>query len=121
MAKSILAPPEPDPPQGSSSGPQWYVYNKCRLMPHPLENVCCKNKICVSTTAVFRQVVLDPHILAMCIVSRSTIYADSPDYRASSYRWVVWEIRGKYPALDYVLLKHQLPKASEEEQWSQWK
>ena len=39
----------------------------------------CAVKIrCVTTTEVFQQVVLDPHVLAVCIVSRSTIYADSP-------------------------------------------
>ena len=90
LAKEILTPPEPDPSQGSSSGPQWCVCvcvcDKCRVMPHPSENVCCKYRICVTTTEVFQQVVLDPYILAVCIVNRSTIYADSLDYHASSYR-----------------------------------
>ena len=131
LARAILAPPEPDPPQGSNSngGPHWCVCSKCRLMPHPAENVCYRNRTCVTTTEVFRQVVLDPHVLAVCIVSRSTIYADSPDYSASSYRWagyrqwtmwqcgylgrgnrkvvpscVVWAIRDKYPAPDGVYL-----------------
>ena len=45
-----------------------------------------KIRVCVTTTEVFQQVVLDPHILAVCIVSRCIIYADTPDYSASSYR-----------------------------------
>ena len=73
LARAILAPPEPDPPQGSNSnsGPHWCVCSKCRLMPHPAENVCCRNRTCVTTMEVFRQVVLDPHVLAVCIVSHT--------------------------------------------------
>ena len=66
LANAISALPDLDPPQGSSNGPQWCVCGKCRVTPHPTENVCCQNRICVITTEVFHQVVLDPHILAVC-------------------------------------------------------
>ncbi|XP_065914330.1 P2X purinoceptor 7-like [Dysidea avara] len=129
LAKALLSPPIPDPPQGPSNAPHWCKCGKCRSMPQPSENVCCKNRVCVTTSEVFRQVVLDPHILAVCIVSRSTIYADVPDYSSSSYRWagyrqwqcgylgsgnrkvipscVVWAIRDKYPAPDGIYLGYR--------------
>ena len=46
LARAIFAPPEPDPPQGSNSNgdPHWCVCSKCRLMPHPAENVCCRTE-----------------------------------------------------------------------------
>ena len=46
----------------------------------PIENVCCKQRPCITTTEFFESVVLDSSVLAVAIVSRCDIFADDPDY-----------------------------------------
>ena len=98
-------------------------------MPLPIENLCCKQRTCITTVDTFESIVLDSNILAVAIVSRSDTYADVPDYSPQSYQkaayrqWIVWQhgylgrtnrkvipscvvwkVRSRYPAPDGVYL-----------------
>ena len=129
LAKSLLgSDPDPPPLQQDNQLP-WCKCGKCRPMPLPIENLCCKQRTCITTVDTFESIVLDSNILAVAIVSRSDTYADVPDYSPQSYRkaayrqwimWqhgylgrtnrkvipscVVWKVRSRYPAPDGVYL-----------------
>ena len=66
-------------------------------MGQPIENVCCRQRPCISTTDFFASVVLDTNVLSIAIVNRSDMFADDPDYSPASYRkaayrqWVLWQ------------------------------
>ena len=66
-------------------------------MPLPVENLCCRQRPCVTTSDSFEAAVLDNHIFSIAIVSRSDTFADNPDYSPASYRkavyrqWVMWQ------------------------------
>ena len=92
LAKSLLgSDPDPPPLQQDNQLP-WCKCGKCRPMPLPIENLCCKQRTCITTVDTFESIVLDSNILAVAIVSRSDTYADVPDYSPQSYR----------KAMDYV-------------------
>lgn len=114
-----------EPPAGNSNTLPWCKCGRCRPMPTPAENVCCKNRPCITTADIFHNIVLNRDILAVAIVHRADVYSDEPlyepsDYRKAAYRqwtmWrcgylgrgnrkvipscVVWAVRNKYPAPD---------------------
>ena len=95
----------------------------------PIENLCCKQRPCITTTEFFESVMLDSHVLSVAIVNRSDTFADDPDYSLQSYhkaayrQWVMWQhgylgrlnrkvipscvvwtVRTRYPAPDGVYL-----------------
>ena len=55
-------------------------------MHNALENVCCRNRICITTGAAFGTVVLDRNVLSVCIVGRSEDFAEDAVYIPASYR-----------------------------------
>ena len=112
--------PPVDEPQPSDQ-PGWRISGRCRPMPLPAENLCCR------TLEFIQSAVLDINILSIAVVNRSDIilFADDPDYSPSGYRkaayrqwmlWnhgylgranrrvipscVVWAVQNKYPAPD---------------------
>ena len=96
LAKTILANPDPPPAQPNNQL-GWCTCGKCRAMELPIENVCCKQRPCISTTEFFESVVLDNNVLSVAIVNRCDTFADDPDYSPQSYRkagyrqWVMWQ------------------------------
>lgn len=117
-------PHNPDP-----RGLGWCICRKCQAMPLSVENVCCWQVPCVTTTEMFDNNVLNTDVLSIAIVSGSDILASTPDYSRASYRkaayrqwtmWqhgylgrgnrrvvpscVVWAVRNKYPAPDGIYL-----------------
>ena len=131
LARSILGndptphdPPPPEPAQQSNSVP-WCRCTKCQNMPLPMENVCCRQRCCITTLEFFETSMLDINVLTIAIHSRCDDYGDDPlftpaEYRKAAYRqyiiWqhtylgrgnrkvilscVVWAIRNRYPAPD---------------------
>ena len=94
-----------------------------------VDNVCCRQRPCITSTEYFDSVVMDNHVLSVAIVNRSEVFADEADYSPASYRkaayrqWVlwqhgylgrsnrrvipscvVWQVRNKYPAVDGIYL-----------------
>ena len=98
LAKTILDNPDPanpDPSPHNQLG--WCKCGKCRTMDQPIENLCCKQRPCITTTEFFELVVLDNNVLSVAIVNRCDTFADNPDYSPQSYRkaayrqWVMWQ------------------------------
>ena len=66
-------------------------------MPQEIENVCCRQRPCVTTQDYFQATVLDMNVLSIAIVNQSEVFADVADYSPSSYRkaayrqWILWQ------------------------------
>ena len=122
LAKALL---EPSPEFPEESNNSWCICGKCQPMDNPIENVCCRQRCCVTTLTYFETGVLDTTVLSIAIVYRSEIFVDDPEYTPASYRkaayrqwtlWqhgylgrsnrcivpscVVWAVRNRYPAPD---------------------
>ena len=94
-------------------------------MPTSVENICCRQSSCITSTDLFESTVLDINVLSIAIVNRSDTFVEPVDYSLSSYRkaayrrfilWkeghlgrgnrkvlpscVVWSVRNRYPAPD---------------------
>ena len=125
LAKAVLS------DDGSGENPEppgnlpWCICRKCRAMPLPEENVCCRSRPCITTADSFETIVTNQDVLSIAIVHRSDVYSDDPEYGPSDYRkaayrqwtlWrygdlgrrnrkvipscIVWAVRTKYPAPD---------------------
>ena len=128
MAKSIVQQNQAPEPPPSDTLP-WCICNHCRPMEHAVENICCRQRNCITLSTTFDGVVLDRSVLSVAIISRSDLFADDPDYSPASYRkaayrqfimWyhghlgrgnrrvvpscVVWRVRDEYPAPDGIYL-----------------
>ena len=111
-----------DPPEDNLP---WCVCGKCRPMPTPVENVCCRQSACITSTDLFESTVLDINVLSIAIVNRSDTFVEPVDYSPASYRkttyrqfilWregylgrgnrkvvpscVIWSVQNRYPAPD---------------------
>ena len=128
LLKAIIHEGNGDPGPGSNeecNSIPWCICGRCKRMPLEAENVCCRQRHCVTREEFFRSAVLDMSVLSIAIVNRSDVFADDPEYTPSSYRkaayrqwilWqhgylgranrrvipscVVWAVRGSYPAPD---------------------
>ena len=63
---------------------------RCRPMPTPCKNVCCKQQPCITTVDIFATNVLNTDVLSIAIVGRSDDFADMPKYSPASYRKVAY-------------------------------
>ena len=89
---------EPEPPEDTNSQSlPWCKCGRCRPMPTPRENVCCKQRPCITTVDIFTTNVLNTDVLSIAIVGRSDDFADTPEYSPASYRkvayrqWIMWQ------------------------------
>ena len=124
LAKSIVQQDQAPEPPPSGALP-WCICDHCRPMEHAVENICCRQRNCITLSATYAGVALDRSVLSVAIISRSDVFADDPDYSPASYRkaayrqfimWyhghlgrgnrrvvpscVVWRVRDEYPAPD---------------------
>lgn len=81
---------DPDP---SPSNPlvDWCRCGLCRPMPQAVENKCCQQSKCITTTSRFTKLCLDTDVLELCIRNTSDIRNDREDnstraFRKSAYR-----------------------------------
>lgn len=114
----------PDRPrQPALPFPDWCKCGHCRQMPTEIENVCCREKNCITLTQRFHKLCLYPNILQLCSLNRSNItnyrYDKSTEqFRKAAYRLfildkygylgrgnrkvipscVVWKVRSWYPS-----------------------
>lgn len=96
LLQSVVNTEPQDNPTQPSNLPGWCICGRCRSMPTPAENVCCRKRPCITTLEFFQSAVLDMNVLSIAIVNRSDMFADDPDYSPSGYRkaayrqWVLW-------------------------------
>ena len=97
LAKSLFGGDPDPPPLQQDNQLQWCKCGKCRPMPLPIENLCCKQRPCITTVDTFESIVLDSNVLSVAIVNRCDTFADEPDYSPQSYRkaayrqWIMWQ------------------------------
>ena len=78
-------PPEEMPHQPADNLPRC-VCRKCRVMPTSIENVCCKQSSCITSSELFESPILDINVLSIAIVNRSDTFVEPVDYSPASYR-----------------------------------
>ena len=123
---------EPSRDNTSPELPEWCRCGKCRPMPQQVENKCCGLKKCITMTARFSKLCLDPDVLELCIRNADDIQNDREDnstraFRKAAYRQftlaryghlgkgkrrvcpscVVLKIRGKYPSVTGVYMGYR--------------
>ena len=126
-AKQLVADsedPDSDRP-ANANRPSWCICNVCVDMGNEEENKCCKNRSCVTSFELFRNIVLDREVLTIAIRARCDIRAENADYEMNSFRkaayrqFILWKygklgkgnrrvcpscvvrlVRQTYPALD---------------------
>ena len=95
MAQSFVQQEQVSRPPPSNILP-WCVCSHCRPMECEVENVCCRQRHCITLSSTFEGVALDRSILCVAIVSCSDLFTDDPDYNPASYRkaayrqFIVW-------------------------------
>ncbi|CAB3989773.1 P2X purinoceptor 7-like, partial [Paramuricea clavata] len=57
--------PNPTPEPTLESVPDWCTCGKCRPMPQEVENKCCMQKKCITSTSRFAKLCLDPDVLEL--------------------------------------------------------
>lgn len=78
--------PEPDPSKKVPAQVPWCVCGYCRPMPQDIENKCCKQASCLTLTARFAKLCLDPDVLELCIRNTGDIRNDREDNSTRSFR-----------------------------------
>ena len=75
----------PSEPSGGSNNLPWCLCGRCRVMPTPQENLCCKSRPCITTKEMSETVILNRDVLSVAIVHRSDVYSDDYQYEPSDY------------------------------------
>ena len=89
--------PTPDPIPASV--PDWCKCGKCRPMAQEVENKCCRQKKCLTTTSRFSKLCLNPDVLELCIRNTSDKRNDREDnstraFRKAAYRQFILVCHG---------------------------
>ena len=79
----------------------WCTCGLCRPMPQAVENKCCKQSKCITTTSHFAKLCLDPDVLEMCIRNTGDIRNDREDASTRAFRKAAYRqfILAKYGRL----------------------
>lgn len=85
-------------PSGSNAAPEWCVCGHCRPMPQEIENKCCRQRICISSTARFHKLCLDQDVLQLSIRNTGDIRNDREDSSTRSFRKAAYR--------QYILARH---------------
>ena len=92
---------QPDPGfPANSLVPSWCTCSNCRPMPQDIENKCCEQVNCITLSARFAKLCLDPDVLELCIRNFSDIRNDREDsstraFRKAAYRQFVLARHGR--------------------------
>ena len=65
---------------------EWYVCGQCRPMPQAIENKCCQQRTCITTSVRFAKLCLDPDVLELCIRNMGDIRNDMEDNSRRAFR-----------------------------------
>ena len=110
----------------------WCLCGLCRPMPQAIENKCCKQRKCITTTSRFAKLCLDPDVLELAIRNAGDIRNDRQDnstraLRKAAYRQfilarhgylgkgnrrvcpscVVLKIRDRYPSVTGIYMGYR--------------
>ena len=77
-------PPEEMPHQPADNLP-WCVCRKCRVMSTSMENVCCRQSSCTTSSELLESSVLDINVLSIAIANRSDTFVEPVDYSPASF------------------------------------
>ena len=78
---------EVDPgPSGSAPLVEWCVCGQCRPIPQAIENKCFQQRNCITTSARFGKLCLDPDVLQPCIRNMGDIRNDRQHNSARAFR-----------------------------------
>ena len=75
LLKAVVEGAEPENPvadsgnPGPSSSPAWCICGRCKAMSQEIENVCCRQRPCVTTQDYFQATVMDINVLSIVIVN----------------------------------------------------
>lgn len=100
VAVTVSSAAEPVPSPGSPLV-DWCTCCLCRPMPQAIENMCCKQSKCITTTSRFAKLCLDPDVLEMCIRNTGDIRNDREDASTRAFRKAAYRqfILAKYGRL----------------------
>ena len=95
-----LSSADPNPSTGSPLV-DWCTCGLCRPMPQAVENKCCKQSKCITTTSRFAKLCLDTDVLEMCIRNTGEIRNDREDSSTRAFRKAAYRqfILAKYGRL----------------------
>ena len=96
---SFRPPPTASMARSSEPVPEWCKCGLCRRMSQEVENRCCNSRDCVSLSARFRKLCLDPDYLQLSIKCSGDIRNDCQDnsiraFRKAAYRHDIIEEYG---------------------------
>ena len=95
LLKSLLCNDSNDHP--TEPTPEWCICGQCRQMDMPIENVCCRDRKCITTYDHFHLLCLNHPVWTTAIHNRCDIRADPIDYSPASYRkaayrqFILWQ------------------------------
>ena len=98
LAKSVLNMDIQIPMVNPQIKPTWCICTKCCSMDQMVENICCRQKPCVTTTGTFNNIVLDRDVLSAAIVDHHDVLVEAATYIPQAYRksvyrqWIMWRI-----------------------------
>ena len=93
------AAPVPEPHSPSATPVPWCKCRECIIMPQDIENKCCGQRRCVTSSARFAKLCIDPDVLQLCIRNRADIRNDRDDnstraFRKAAYRQFILDRYG---------------------------
>ncbi|CAH3116508.1 unnamed protein product, partial [Porites lobata] len=96
---SFRPPPTASMARSSEPVPEWCKCGHCRRMSQEVENRCCNSRDCVSLSARFRKLCLDPDYLQLSIKCSGDIRNDRQDnssraFQKAAYRRYIIEEYG---------------------------
>ena len=91
LADSHTSNPDPVLPNMQEAGdsglvPDWCVCGRRHPMPQEVENKCCKLKKCITLSARFSKLCLDPDVVELCIKNTGDIRNDREDNSTRAFR-----------------------------------
>ena len=84
LLKAIIHEEDPENGRNNNNLP-WCICGQCRHMALEVENICCRQRICITREEFFQCAVLDMRVLSIAIVNHSDVFADDPEYTPASY------------------------------------
>jgi len=105
--------------------PEWCKCLKCQPMPQEIENICCRQKNCVTKSTRFQKLCLDPEVLELCIKNRADIRNYREDnstrsLRKAAYRQYILDRYGRLgkgnrkvaPSCVVLQIRHRYPSVT---------
>ena len=86
LLKVIIYKGDPEHDGRSSNSLPWCICGHCRHMLLEVEEVCCRQRICITREEFFQSAVLDMGVLSIAMVNHNDVFVDDPEYTPSSYQ-----------------------------------